>query len=266
LATAFFSYQIYCDFSGYSDIAIGAARVMGFKLMLNFNNPFHSKSIGELWTRWHISLASWFRDYIYIPLGGSRVKVSRQYLNLMIIFLVCGLWHGANWTFVIWGGLQGVYIIFGMVTKKIRDAINDKIPFLKSSFSSIITTFILFSFAAIFFRASSISTAFYIAKNIFTGIPDAIHSVFHSSHISPADSATGVLNTGLTPKEKFDILFGIFLIALLEIIQTLKSKRNLKSYLLKMPVVYRWTLYILVFYFIAFLGIFSHREFIYFQF
>ncbi|WP_040574979.1 MBOAT family O-acyltransferase [Pontibacter sp. BAB1700] len=102
IATVFFAFQIYCDFSGYSDIAIGAAQVMGFRLMENFRRPYYSKSISEFWSRWHISLSSWFRDYLYIPLGGNRVVKWRWYYNLFITFLVSGLWHGANWTFVVW--------------------------------------------------------------------------------------------------------------------------------------------------------------------
>ena len=104
-ATFFFAIQIFCDFSGYSDIAIGAARIMGFKLMNNFNRPYYAKSVAEFWQRWHISLSRWFRDYLYIPLGGKRVSQARWYLNLFIVFLISGLWHGANWTFVIWGAL-----------------------------------------------------------------------------------------------------------------------------------------------------------------
>ena len=111
LATIFFAFQIYCDFSGYSDIAIGAARVMGFRLMTNFSYPYSSQSIGEFWKRWHISLSTWFKDYVYISLGGNRVSIRRLYFNLLITFLISGLWHGANWTFVIWGGLNGLYLI-----------------------------------------------------------------------------------------------------------------------------------------------------------
>ncbi|MCB0774339.1 MAG: MBOAT family protein, partial [Flavobacteriales bacterium] len=103
LATYLFAIQIYCDFSGYTDIALGAARVMGFNLMVNFRTPYRSASISEFWSRWHISLSSWFRDYLYIPLGGNRVVKWRWYYNLMIVFLVSGLWHGADWTYVIWG-------------------------------------------------------------------------------------------------------------------------------------------------------------------
>ena len=108
IATFFFSFQIYCDFSGYSDIAIGAALVMGYKLMTNFRRPYFSQNIREFWSRWHISLSTWFRDYVYISLGGNRVVKWRWYYNLFITFLISGLWHGAEWTFVIWGAIHGL--------------------------------------------------------------------------------------------------------------------------------------------------------------
>ncbi len=106
----FFAFQIYCDFSGYSDIAVGAARVMGFRLMENFNAPYMSTSISDFWKRWHISLSSWFRDYLYISLGGNRVSKPRWLLNLFLTFLISGLWHGANWTFIAWGAINGTYL------------------------------------------------------------------------------------------------------------------------------------------------------------
>lgn len=118
-----FSLQIYCDFSGYSTIAIGAARVMGFHLMENFNTPYFSRSIKEFWRRWHISLSTWFRDYLYIPLGGNRCSRIRRYLNLMITFLVSGFWHGAGWTFIIWGGVHGAYQIVGEALMPVRRGI-----------------------------------------------------------------------------------------------------------------------------------------------
>ena len=108
IASVFFSLQIYCDFSGYSDIALGTAKLFGIDLMINFRSPYFSKSIKEFWSRWHISLSTWFRDYVYIPLGGNRVGKIRHYMNLMITFLVSGLWHGANWTFIVWGGIHGL--------------------------------------------------------------------------------------------------------------------------------------------------------------
>ena len=174
LATIFFAFQIYCDFSAYSDIAIGAAQVMGFKLMTNFNRPYFSASISEFWKRWHISLSTWFRDYLYIPLGGNKVSVPRWYFNLMIVFLISGLWHGANWTFIAWGALNGFYLVFALMTRKLRNRIGratgiQKLPRLHR-FLQIMITFILCCFAWIFFRANNISEAFFIIKKIFTDL------------------------------------------------------------------------------------------------
>ncbi|MBS1509712.1 MAG: MBOAT family protein [Bacteroidetes bacterium] len=172
LATFFFAFQIYCDFSGYSDIAIGAAKVMGFKLMTNFNRPYFSKSISEFWKRWHISLSTWFKDYLYISLGGNRVALPRQYFNLFFVFLVSGIWHGANWTFIIWGALNGFYLIFALVTAKARKQFNTITGLTKSSaifhFIQVVTTFVLACFAWIFFRANNVNDAFTVIKKIFT--------------------------------------------------------------------------------------------------
>lgn len=171
LATVFFAFQIYCDFSGYSNIAIGAARVMGFKLMTNFNRPYFSKTISEFWKRWHISLSTWFKDYLYISLGGNKVSVPRWYFNLFIVFLISGLWHGANWTYIIWGALNGLYLVFAIVVGPLMGKFDkfsglDKIRWL-NHFIQIITTFILSCFAWIFFRANTVSDAFVVIKKIF---------------------------------------------------------------------------------------------------
>ncbi|RYY07325.1 MAG: MBOAT family protein, partial [Sphingobacteriaceae bacterium] len=179
LATVFFAFQIYCDFSGYSDMAIGLARVMGFKLMTNFNKPYQAKSLNEFWQRWHISLSSWFRDYLYIPLGGNRVSILGWYFNLFIVFLISGLWHGASWTYVVWGALHGFYLIFALITKNVRNKINHAVFIGKNSFLPTLTTFLLVCFAWIFFRADNLQTAFYIAKNIFTGIPSLLKNPHH---------------------------------------------------------------------------------------
>jgi len=172
LATIFFSFQIYCDFSGYSDIAIGTARVMGFKLMTNFNRPYFAKNIAEFWKRWHISLSTWFKDYLYFSLGGSRVSIPRWYFNLFIVFLVSGLWHGANWTFIIWGAINGCYIIFSNISHPLQSRLS-KIAWISkyrgiSQCIQIISTFLMVSFAWIFFRANNISDAFLIIRKIFT--------------------------------------------------------------------------------------------------
>ena len=121
LGTVFFAFQIYCDFSGYSDIARGSAEVMGFKLMTNFNRPYAARSVSEFWKRWHISLSTWFKDYVYLPLGGSRVSAPRWAANVMAVFLLSGLWHGAGWTFIAWGALNGLYLIGEAATAKARE-------------------------------------------------------------------------------------------------------------------------------------------------
>jgi D-alanyl-lipoteichoic acid acyltransferase DltB (MBOAT superfamily) len=172
LATFFFAFQIYCDFAGYSNIAIGAARVMGFKLMTNFNRPYFSHSVSEFWKRWHISLSTWFKDYLYISLGGNRVGIPRWYFNLFIVFTISGLWHGANWTYIIWGALNGFYLVFAIVSQPFRDRFNsllgiNRIPFVFSSLQ-IIITFILTCIAWVFFRASTVNDAWHIVKSMLT--------------------------------------------------------------------------------------------------
>lgn len=172
VATIFFAFQIYCDFSGYSDIAIGAAKVMGFKLMLNFNRPYFSKSISEFWRRWHISLSTWFRDYLYISLGGNRVSIPHWYLNLFLVFLISGLWHGANWTYIIWGSLNGLYLIFSIFTSNFRSKVLEITKIIKFprflNLIQIIFTFVLSCIAWIFFRASSTNEALNILYKVLT--------------------------------------------------------------------------------------------------
>lgn len=172
IATLLFALQIYCDFSGYTDIAIGCARMMGIKLMKNFDHPYRAETVKEFWSRWHISLSSWFRDYLYIPLGGNRCRRYRHLLNLFIVFLVSGLWHGAAWTFVIWGALHGIYQIIGTLTYKKRNLLLAKIGLCERSVCvravRRIITFILVCVGWVFFRANSISDAFTLFKNLFT--------------------------------------------------------------------------------------------------
>ncbi|MCK5082965.1 MAG: MBOAT family protein, partial [Candidatus Omnitrophica bacterium] len=173
IATYLFAFQIYCDFSGYSDIAIGGAQVLGIDLMKNFKFPYMAKSVSEFWKRWHISLSTWFRDYLYIPLGGNRVTTQRWFFNIIIVFLISGLWHGANWTFVIWGALHGFYILFSFVTAKKRQSMAsllrlDQYPKIWGAVKTFIT-FNLIVFAWIFFRANSISDAMYICAHLFSG-------------------------------------------------------------------------------------------------
>lgn len=169
-ATIFFAFQIYCDFSGYSDIAIGAARIIGFKLMTNFSRPYFSINISEFWKRWHISLSTWFKDYLYISLGGNRVSVPRWYFNLMLVFLISGLWHGANWTYVIWGGLNGLYLVSAVVLQPLKSRFEsvtglNRVPVLNKA-GQILLTFALTCFAWIFFRANSVEQALMITGRI----------------------------------------------------------------------------------------------------
>lgn len=163
LAVIFFSFQIYADFSGYSLIARGISKLLGFDLMVNFNRPYLAANIADFWRRWHISLSTWFRDYVYIPLGGNRVTTARNFYNLMVVFLVSGLWHGANWTFVIWGGLHGLFqVVYVSYQKKSKPNISAS---KLSKVLSIIFVFTLVSFAWIFFRAPTFSDAIlYISK------------------------------------------------------------------------------------------------------
>ncbi len=171
VATVLFAFQIYCDFASYSDIARGAAQVMGFDLMKNFETPYFAKSVAEFWRRWHISLSSWFRDYVYIPLGGNRHGRLRKYFNLAVVFFLSGLWHGASWSFVIWGLLNGFYQIIGDITKKFRTQVSEFFGLDRNVFSNkllkVIVTFVLVDFSWIFFRAGSFNAALTIIKNMF---------------------------------------------------------------------------------------------------
>jgi len=259
IATVFFSFQIFCDFSGYSDIAIGAAQVMGFTLMKNFERPYHSKSISEFWKRWHISLSTWFRDYFYISLGGNRVPVPRWYFNIFVVFLVSGLWHGANWTFVIWGVLNGAYLILGLLTKDIRTKVAgmlglNRFPRLQNILQ-IGTTFSLITFAWIFFRARNYREAFYIVRSSISGLREDVFQVLHggSFHLT-----LGVPNA--------DLLLGICAILFMECIHIMQTKTNIREWLRARPLYVRWGMYYVALFFIVFLGAGNVRQFIYFQF
>ena len=259
IATIFFSFQIFCDFSGYSDMAIGAAQVMGFKLMKNFDRPYHSKSIHEFWGRWHISLSTWFKDYLYISLGGNRVSVPRWYFNLFIVFLVSGFWHGANWTFVIWGALHGFYLVFAIITKKSRNTITGFIGLNRfprfNNLLQISTTFSLTTFAWIFFRANSISNAFYIIKHTIIGLPQDVSNLFH--HI-PLNLKLGSSNR--------EILTGVTAVLFMEMVHIMQNKYVIRDWIRSKPTYLRWSIYYVLVLSIVFFGINENRQFIYFQF
>lgn len=182
IATFFFAVQIYCDFSGYSDIARGCAKIMGIDLMINFRSPlFFSKSTKEYWRRHHISLTNWFTEYVYIPLGGNKKGVLRKYLNNSITFLLSGLWHGADWTYVIWGGLQSVYLNVGdFLRRKLgREHIVEIPNRVIQNFVSTVVTCCLSCFAWIFFRAENLQDALFIVRNLFMGIGQPLEYVLN---------------------------------------------------------------------------------------
>jgi alginate O-acetyltransferase complex protein AlgI len=263
IATVFFSFQIFCDFSGYSDMAIGAARVMGFRLMKNFDRPYHSKSIHEFWGRWHISLSSWFRDYLYISIGGNRVTIPRWYLNLFIVFLVSGLWHGANWTFVIWGALHGFYLVFALVTKDIREKFSrltglGNHPGLNNMLQTLMT-FVLVTFSWIFFRAHSFKEAVYIIKHSLTDTGRNIHDLL--SNVSKGGAID--FHIGLS---KSQMLIGIAAVIVMEVVHLMQNKYNLSEWISTRPAYVRWSIYYTVILTIIFFGVYENRQFIYFQF
>jgi alginate O-acetyltransferase complex protein AlgI len=189
-ATALFAVQIYADFSGYSDIARGTARVMGFELMVNFNRPYLARSVSEFWTRWHISLSTWFRDYVYVSLGGNRVPYPRWQANLLITFLLSGLWHGANWTFVIWGGLNGLYLVTSNSTAGLRGRLVrrlrlDRVPAIHAAMQ-VTFVFLIVCIAWVFFRASTVHDARTILATMTSGVG-----------LSPRSAAVSLAAAGL---------------------------------------------------------------------
>ena len=258
IATIFFTFQIYCDFSGYSDIAIGSARVMGFELMENFKRPYFSKSISDFWKRWHISLSTWFRDYLYIPLGGNRVVKWKWYYNLFITFLVSGFWHGANWTFIAWGALHGIYLILAIVLANPKDKILTALN-LKGSkihkYYQVIFTFILASFAWIFFRANNITDAFYVVTNLFTDISE--YTNLHAMKLK-------LRGLGVSQN---DILISFGLIIFMEMYNLYERSGDVWEKLINKPKWVRWGFYYLLLFGILFLAPYSRvSNFIYFQF
>ena len=260
LASVLFAVQIYCDFAGYSTIAIGAAEVMGFQLMDNFNSPYLSQSVAEFWRRWHISLSSWFKDYLYIPLGGNRKGKVRKYINIMIVFLVSGLWHGANWSYVVWGGLNGIYQVVGAIFTPVRNRIKEKLHLKKSPLPLVIiymiVTFILVDFTWIFFRADNVQHAFAV-----------IDSIFNMNNQVLLENGT-LYDLGLS-RPNF-IVLGVSLVILLAADICKYRGIKVRSVILNLNIVIRWAVIIAGILGILVFGIwgsgYSATNFIYFQF
>ncbi len=261
IATLCFTMQIYCDFGSYSLIAIGAAKVMGFKLMDNFNTPYFALSIKDFWSRWHISLSTWFRDYLYIPLGGNRCSRARNYFNLMVTFLVSGLWHGANWTFVIWGGLHGFFQVVGKATENVKAGLYEKIGLAKHTsilmIGKMAVTFSLVSFAWIFFRAKTFVQAREIVVKIFTQ--------FNISELSRGQ----ILQMGLIDIECFVLAISLTALVIVDLYKFV-AKRSFADWVDERNIVIRFILYIGCICSIYVFGVygleFDAAQFIYFQF
>jgi D-alanyl-lipoteichoic acid acyltransferase DltB (MBOAT superfamily) len=250
IGTFFFAYQIYCDFSGYSDIAIGTARILGFDLMENFRTPYYSRSVSEFWHRWHISLSTWFRDYLYIPLGGSRVSEARWYFNILVTFCISGLWHGANWTYVVWGLLNGVYILAGTATRDGRNRFFAALGVTEDNrlrrALQVPLTFGLITAAWVVFRARNLTDAGYVLTHFWRN-----------------------WDFGNIKTEQFlmrQMPVAIAAIVLLELVQWLNGRVRLVTVIDRLPVIPRWACCLGFVVLVILFGIFRNAQFIYFQF
>ncbi|WP_321492783.1 MBOAT family O-acyltransferase [uncultured Desulfobacter sp.] len=255
IASLFYTVQIYCDFSGYTDMARGSARVLGYDLMENFRHPYFSKSLHEFWQRWHISLSIWFRDYVYIPLGGNRATKRRWRYNIFITFLVSGLWHGAGWTFVIWGGLHGVLLIFENLTHNFQRRLADRLfPDKVSRLNQgvqVAVTMGMVSFAWIFFRANSVGQAFTIIRKMF--LIDF--------------SGLGLKQAGIDVVGLPQFIFLISSILFLFLAELWERGGWIQNKVGKLSLASRWAIYTAAFWSVLISGIFGvKQEFIYFQF
>jgi D-alanyl-lipoteichoic acid acyltransferase DltB (MBOAT superfamily) len=255
-ATVLFAFQIFCDFSGYSDIACGSARVLGFDLMKNFDRPYSSRSVAEFWRRWHISLSTWFRDYVYIPLGGNRGTAQRRMFNVFVVFAASGLWHGANWTFLIWGCLHFVFFAVSDLTLKTRSRLSAltglaKTPLLHGAMQTA-WTFALVCFAWVFFRAQSLVDAWLVVTGLTTGWTEAAAWTSFRDH--------------LLLTAPFEITAGVFGILVMETYHWLESSGDVFERLARKPTALRWATYYALTASILLMGSFGERQFLYFQF
>ena len=260
VCTILFAFQIYCDFEGYSQMAIGCAQIFGFQINHNFSTPYMAVTIKDFWARWHISLTSWFRDYLYIPLGGNRKGKARKWINTLIVFLASGLWHGAAWHYVVWGGCNGLFLVLHDATENFRCKVN---KFMKINTASLVWkflagffTFILVDITWLFFRAQNVKSAISILYQIKTD--------FWIPYLGTDDffSMFGSIQT-----------FGVICFSLLIVfcIDVFRYNRiNIKEYILKQQLVLRWIIYLMIFLIIIIFGAYGEgyeqTQFIYFQF
>ena len=244
IATYAFAFQILCDFSGYSDIAIGSARVLGFDLMENFRRPYFSQSITEFWRRWHISLSSWLRDYLYIPLGGNRGGAIATYRNLMITMMLGGLWHGASWNFVIWGTLQGVMLTVSRLTLPARDRLLDRLgtPIWLRTGVRVVVTFHLACLSWVFFRADTLGDAL--------GILGSLFGPWRAPFLDASSLSYG--------------LFGVFVLLAVDLVQ--ERQIGHETWAASWPAPLRWARWYALLFVIVLIGVEEGSQFIYFQF
>ncbi len=243
-----FALQIYCDFHGYTTIARGSALVLGFDLMDNFKQPYFANSIREFWKRWHISLTSWFTDYLYIPLGGNRKGYVRQLVNILIVFIVSGLWHGASWHFVAWGILHGIFQIVSNLT--IKSGLIKKSESRITHFLGIVLTFIMVDFAWIFFRAN--------------GLKDAVGYIVNMVSDFQSSASQEILGES----NWFILLIAVIVLLVVDYLHEKNIK--IRDYVFKQKIVLRWSIYIVAIWFIILFGVYGvaydTSQFIYFQF
>jgi alginate O-acetyltransferase complex protein AlgI len=253
IAAYLFAYQIYCDFSAYSDIAVGAARIMGYDLMTNFRRPYHASSVRDFWGRWHISLSTWFRDYLYVPLGGNRLSKGKWVRNIAVVFLLSGLWHGAAWNFVVWGALHGLYLVgweaAGKRLKSKTDGSGGAISSWWQRSLGVFVTFHLVTFAWIFFRAETLSDASLLIRNL-----------LRWGHTTFAQSVCIVPGRAWLA----EVFCAIVLVEGVHLLQALK--KGSVAWVLRWPRPVRWAVYYALVMWIVFLGVVGHSPFIYFQF
>lgn len=260
LATVLFAFQIYCDFGGYSYLAIGSAKVLGFTLMENFHAPYQAVSVRDFWKRWHISLTGWFRDYLYIPLGGNRKGRLRKYVNTFIVFFISGMWHGAAWSYMIWGALNGVYMIVGEAGAGIRNRIKKRLKVDENRFSYRLgcglVTFALVDFSWLFFRAEGVGTAFRIIKQTILSLQ------------FPQLFGLAVNRMGFTMQQLCAIIVAFLLLAVVDILKN--RGEDVAALLLKQGIWFRWLVYIGLLFMIMVYGAYgldyTQTEFIYFKF
>ncbi len=233
IGTIFYSFEIYCDFAGYSAIAIGCAKILGIDVMKNFDSPYMAKSIAEFWRRWHISLSTWLRDYVYIPLGGNRKGTLRKYINVLIVFAVSGIWHGSALTFLVWGLLHALYQIIGFVTMPLRDKLVDVLKIDRQGLShrtvKTLLTFLLVNLAWVFFRAPSLTDALLVIKKSFEFTP----WVFTDGSLFELGLSQRSFNVGV---------FGIVLLIIMDILAF--NGVEIRDKIIRQSIWYRWAIMI----------------------